>query len=42
VGQNLVPVTYLHFEGSIAHAFDYRSINGDHVFSRNSVTSFHV
>src|SRR2546425_12341087 len=42
VGQYLVPLAYPHLEGSVAHALDYGSINGDHVFSWNSITSFDV
>jgi hypothetical protein len=36
VRQNLVPFANLHLEGSIAHAFNYGSINWDHIFSWNT------
>src|SRR6185503_5005316 len=40
MGQYLVPFGNLHFERSIPHTFDYCSINRDHVFFWNGVTSF--
>ena len=40
VGQNLVPFTYSYLEGSVSHAFNYGSINRDHIFSWNDFTSF--
>lgn len=41
VGQHLVPLGYLHFKGGVSHALDYSSINRNHVFFWNDVTSFH-
>jgi len=40
VGQHLVSFAYLHFECSVPHTLDYSSINRDHVFFWNDVTSF--
>lgn len=40
MSQYLVPLAYLHFECSISHTFDYSSINRDHIFFWNDVTSF--
>jgi hypothetical protein len=40
MGQYFVPFGNLYFERSIAHALDYSSINRDHVFFWNDVTSF--
>lgn len=40
MGQHFMLLAYLNFEGSIAHAFDYRSIDRNHIFFRNDNTSF--
>ena len=40
MSQDLVALGNLHFERSVSHAFDYRSIYGDHVFFWNNLTSF--
>ena len=40
MGQYLVPLGNLNLECSITHTFDYSSINRDHVFFWNDVTSF--
>jgi len=40
MGQYLVPFTYFHLECSISHTFDYGTINRDHIFFWNDVTSF--
>ena len=39
MSQYLMPLSYLHFESGISHAFDHGSINGDHIFF-NDITSF--
>jgi hypothetical protein len=39
VGQYLVSLAYLHFEGSVSHTLDYSSINRDHIFFWNDFTS---
>ena len=36
-----MPFCYLHFECSVSHTLDYSSINRDHIFFWNNVTSFH-
>ena len=40
MSQYLMPLAYFHLECSISHTFDYSSINRDHVFFWNDVTSF--
>ena len=40
MSQYLVPLSYLHFECSITHTFNYSSVNRDHIFFWNDVTSF--
>jgi len=39
MGQYLVPLANLNLECSITHTFDYSSINRDHIFFWNDVTS---
>lgn len=41
MSQHLVPLGDLHLECSISHALDHSSINRDHIFFWNDVTSFH-
>ena len=40
MGQHLVPLANLHFECGIPHTFDDSSVDGDHIFFWNDVTSF--
>ena len=40
MGQNFVSLANFHLERSISHTFDYCSINRDHIFFWNDVTSF--
>jgi hypothetical protein len=40
MGQYLVTFAYFYLECSISHTFDYSSINWDHIFFWNDVTSF--
>lgn len=40
VGQYFVTVAYLNLEGGITHTFNYGSIDWDHIFFGNNVTSF--
>jgi hypothetical protein len=40
MGQYLMPLAYFHLECSISHTLDYSSINRDHIFFWNDVTSF--
>jgi hypothetical protein len=40
MSQYLMPLAYFHLECSISHTLDYSSINRDHVFFWNDVTSF--
>ena len=39
VGQYFMAIAYLYFECGVTHTFDDCSINGDHVFFWNDVTS---
>jgi len=36
MGQDFVPLANLDLEGSIAFAFDYSPVDGDHIFFRNT------
>jgi hypothetical protein len=40
MGQHFMPLGNLHFECGISHALDYCSINRNHIFFWNGVTSF--
>src|SRR5262249_41514517 len=40
MGQHFVTLTYPHLECSVSHTFNYSSIDRDHIFSWNDVTSF--
>jgi hypothetical protein len=40
MGQHFVPLGDLHFECGISHALDDGSVNRDHIFFWNGVTSF--
>jgi hypothetical protein len=39
VGQNFVPFAYLDLERSISHALDHGSVDRNHIFFWNDVTS---
>jgi hypothetical protein len=39
VGQDFVPLAYLYLERSISHALYYGSVDGNHIFFWNDVTS---
>lgn len=40
VGQHFVTLAYFYFECSVTHTFNHSSIDRDHVFFWNDVTSF--
>jgi len=37
-----MPFRYPHLKGSVSSALYYSSINGDHIFFWNGITSFYV
>jgi hypothetical protein len=41
MGQDVMPFANSHFECGVSHALYNSSVNGDHIFFRNGITSFH-